>query len=199
MVCGMSQSVVAVSSSPAHTFSKPNVASITLTAGIGVEGDAHSGALVKHRFLVQKDATQPNLRQVHLIHEELFTQVKDHGHDVVAGDLGENITTRGIDLLSLPTGSILHIGSDTTLELTGLRNPCVQINDFQDGLMKLLRSRDSDGNIVRIGGVMAVVLTGGVVQPGDGISVEMPPEPHQALAYIVNSHKPGRTHDAERS
>jgi MOSC domain-containing protein YiiM len=189
----MSQSVVAVSSSPAHTFSKANVASITLIAGVGVEGDAHAGVLIKHRFLVRKDASQPNLRQVHLIHEELFAQVAPHGHDVAAGQLGENITTRGVDLLALPTGSILHVGSDTTLELTGLRNPCVQVNEFQNGLMKLLRYRDAGGKIVRIGGVMAVVLTGGVVRPGDEISVEMPPEPHHALAYIVNSHQPGQT------
>lgn len=193
----MSPSVVAVSSSPEHSFSKPNVASITLIAGVGVEGDAHSGELVKHRYLVQKDPTQPNLRQVHLIHQELFGKVAEQGHDVKAGELGENITTRGIDLLSLPTGTVLQIGSEVTLELTGLRNPCVQINDFQDGLMPLLRHRDNDGDIVRIGGVMAVARSGGVVRPGDEITVELPHKPHLALTYIVNSHEPKRALDTQ--
>ena len=188
----MSQSVLAVSVSAEHTFSKPNVVSITLIAGVGVEGDAHSGELVKHRFLVRKDPTQPNLRQVHLIDAELFTLVRDQGHDVAAGELGENITTRGVDLLSLPTGTVLQLGSEATIELTGLRNPCVQVNEFQDGLMKLLRFRNSDGVTVRIGGVMAIVLRGGVVLPGDDITVELPPEPHDTLDYIVNSHKPKR-------
>jgi MOSC domain-containing protein YiiM len=192
----MSQSVVAVSSSPEHSFSKPNVASITVIAGVGVEGDAHSGELVKHRYLLQKDPTQPNLRQVHLIHQELFGKVAEQGHDVNAGELGENITTQGIDLLSLPTGTVLQIGSEVTLELTGLRNPCVQINDFQNGLMPLLRYRDDDGTIVRIGGVMAVVLSGGVVRPGDEITVELPRKPHLALTYVVNSHEPKRALDS---
>ena len=193
----MSQLVVAVSSSPEHSFSKPNVASITLIAGVGVEGDSHSGELVKHRYLLQKDPTQPNLRQVHLLHQELFGLVAEQGHDVKAGELGENITTRGIDLLSLPTGAVLHIGSEVTLELTGLRNPCLQIDLFQEGLMPLLRHRDDDGTIVRIGGVMAVVLSGGVVLPGDEIIVELPRKPHHALTYIVNSHEPKRALDAQ--
>jgi MOSC domain-containing protein YiiM len=192
-VSKMSKSVVAVSFSPEHTFGKPNVGFITLIAGVGVEGDAHSGPLVKHRFLVRKDPTQPNLRQVHLIHEELFALVAEQGHDVAAGQLGENITTRDIDLLALPAGAVLRIGSEASIELTGLRNPCVQVNEFQDGLMKLLRYRDGNGSIVRIGGVMAVVLNGGVVRPGDGITVELPPEPRQALDYIVDSHEPNRT------
>jgi len=192
----MSQSVVAVSSSPEHSFSKPNAASITLIAGAGVEGDAHSGELVKHRYLVQKDPTQPNLRQVHLIHQELFAQLSDQGHDVSAGELGENITTQGIDLLALPAGAVLHFGSEVTLELTGLRNPCAQINEFQNGLMPLLRHRDDDGTIVRIGGVMAVVRSGGVVKPGDDITIELPPKPHHALTYIVNSHEHKRAPDA---
>lgn len=185
----MSQLVAAVSASPEYTFSKPNLASITLVAGIGVEGDAHSGELVKHRYLVKKDSTQPNLRQVHLIHQELFNHVGEQGHHVAAGELGENITTSGIDLLALPTGTVLQIGSQATIQLTGLRNPCHQIDDFQPGLMKLLRYRD-DGNIVRICGVMAVVLVGGVVRPGDGITVELPLEPHHPLIYIADSHKP---------
>jgi MOSC domain-containing protein YiiM len=193
----MSQSVVAVSSSSEHTFSKSNVASITLIAGVGVDGDAHSGELVKHRYLMQKDPTQPNLRQVHLIHQELFEQVAEQGHDVSAGELGENVTTRGIGLLSLPTGAVLQIGSEVTLELTGLRNPCAQIDEFQSGLMPLLRHRDDDGAIVRIGGVMAIVLNGGVVRPGDEITVELPRKPHHALTYVVNSHEAKRALDAQ--
>ena len=172
---GMPQLVAAVSSSSKHTFSKPNLESITLIAGLGVEGDAHSGELIKHRYLVRRDSTQPNLRQVHVIHQELFFQLGAQGHQVAAGQLGENITTEGIDLLSLPTGAVLRIGSGATIELTGLRNPCVQIDQFQPGLMKLLRYRDNDGGIVRIGGVMAVVLVGGVVHPGDDITVDYHP------------------------
>jgi len=186
----MSSSVAAVCASESHTFSKPGLASIRLIAGIGVEGDAHSGRLVKHRYLVRRDPTQPNLRQVHLIHRELFTLMAEHGHPVSAGDLGENITTKGVDLLSLPRGAVLRIGPTAAIELTGLRNPCLQIDEFQDGLMSLLRYRDSDGNIVRIGGVMAVVLSDGIVRPGDDISIETPPEPHQPLTYILNSHEP---------
>jgi len=148
---------------------------------------------VKHRYLVRRDPTQPNLRQVHLIQEELFALVAEHGHQVGPGDLGDNITTRGIDLLALPAGAVLRIGPEALIELTGLRNPCVQVDEFQDGLMALLRYRDSDGNIVRIGGVMAVVLSGGMVQPGDDISVELPPEPHTPLTYIVDSHHPNGT------
>jgi MOSC domain-containing protein YiiM len=187
----MSHSVVAVSAKLEHSFSKPNLTSIRLIAGVGVDGDAHAGELVKHSYLVRRDHTQPNLRQVHLIHQELFTLVAEHGHQVDPGDLGENITTRGLDLLSLPTGTVLRLGPEAAIELTGLRNPCVQINEFQDGLMTLLRYRDSDGNIVRIGGVMAIVLSDGIVAPGDGIVVELPPEPHRPLKYILDSHNPG--------
>ena len=188
----MSKSVVAVSSSPEYTFSKPTRDSITLIAGIGVEGDAHSGAFVKHRYLVRKDPTQPNLRQVHLIDRELFDYLAEHGHDVAAGELGENVTVENVDIASLPTGTILQLGNEATIELTGLRNPCAQFDDFQDGLMKRLIYRDEDGNTVRRGGVMAVVLAGGVVRPGDSITVDTPPEPHEPLVYIANSHKPVR-------
>lgn len=189
----MGQSVVAVSASSDHTFSKPNLNSINLIAGLGVEGDAHSGELVKHRYLVGLDETQPNLRQVHLIQADLFDRLADQGYAVNPGELGENITTGGIDLLALPTGTILRIGGVARLELTGLRNPCSQINDFQDGLMRLLRYRSDNGSIVRIGGVMAVVLAGGVVEPGDSIEIEIPSEPHQLLEYVSNSHEPVRT------
>jgi len=160
---------------------------------VGVEGDAHSGELVKHRYLVGKDATQPNLRQVHLIQSELFDQLADQGYQVAAGELGENITTGGVDLLAMPTGTLLRIGSDVVVEVTGLRNPCSQINDYQDGLMSLLRYRDDDGSIVRVGGVMGVVRTGGAVRAGDSIEYEQPSEPHVPLVYVANSHNPART------
>lgn len=188
----MTPSVLAVSSSPEHSFSKPNRPAITLVAGLGVAGDAHSGKFVKHRYLVRRDPTQPNLRQVHLIQSELFDALQARGHDVSAGELGENVTTQGLDLLALPTGSVLRIGADAVIELTGLRNPCQQIDDLQDGLMGLLRFRNSEGDIVRTAGVMGVVLADGVVRPGDKIAVEAPSEPHQPLAYIVDSHKPLR-------
>ena len=189
----MVPSVVAVSASPDHTFSKPNLSSITLIAGAGVDGDAHSGELVKHRYLVRKDATQPNLRQVHLIHKELCDQLAGQGYTVAAGELGENITTEGVALLALPTGTQLRIGSDVVVELTGLRNPCLQIDDFQEGLGRLLRYRDDDGSIARIAGVMGVVLAGGEVRPRDTIEVERPAEPHAPLVYVANSHTPVRT------
>lgn len=185
-------SVVAVSASPDHSFSKPNLPSITLIAGVGVDGDAHSGKLVQHTYLVRKDATQPNLRQAHLMPAELFDHLAAEGYAVSPGELGENITTRGIDLLALPTGTVLRIGEDAVVELTGLRNPCRQIDDFQDGLMGRLRYRDDDGSTVRIAGVMGVVLTGGEVRPGNSIETDLPEQPHVPLEYIANSHKPVR-------
>lgn len=188
----MAPSVLAVSSSADHTFSKTNRSSITIVAGIGVAGDAHAGSEVKHRYLVKRDATQPNLRQVHLIQEELFQALTEQGHTVRPGDLGENITTSGIDLLALPTGTILRLGVEAAVELTGLRNPCTQIDEFQDGLMRRLRYRDDGGSIVRIAGVMSVVLTGGAVASGDSIEVDIPSESQRPLEYIVDSHAPVR-------
>ena len=169
-----------------HTIVAP-----AIIAGVGVQGDAHAGATMKHRYLVRRDSSQPNLRQVHLIHNELFTMLEAQGHRVAPGELGENITTRAVDLLSLRTGTRLKIGPDAVIELTGLRNPCVQVDDFQSGLMKKLRYRD-DGGIVRIGGVMAVVLTGGEVRPDDHIVVDLPPESFEPLVYLVDSHQPTR-------
>ena len=163
---------------------------IRLIEGLGVEGDAHAGTLAQHSYLVRKDETQPNLRQIHLIDTELFDYLADQRHQVGAGDLGENITTKGIDLLGLPTGTRLRLGSDAVVELTGLRNPCIQVDEFQDGLLRLLRFRDPDGAIRRIGGVMGVVTTSGLVAPGDEIEVDVPPEPHVPLMYVANSHKP---------
>jgi len=181
--------VIAVSRSSRHTFSKPNQVSIKLIAGIGVEGDAHAGKTVKHLYLVEKDPTQPNLRQVHLIHTELLDGLNEEGFSVGPGQLGENITTRGIDLLGLPTGAKLQIGDEAIIEVTGLRNPCHQIDNFQRGMLKAVLDWDEEGNLIRKAGVMAVVLADGEVRPGDTIKIDLPPEPHRPLEYISNSHK----------
>ena len=176
--------VLAVSRSAKHTFSKPTEASIRLVAGLGVEGDAHSGATVKHRSRVRQNPAQPNLRQVHLMHAELFEELAAKGFTVTAGDMGENITTRGVDLLGLPTGARLRLGETAVVEITGLRNPCVQLDRFQDGLMGAVLDRDAEGNVVLKAGVMGIVVTGGEVRPGDRVQVELPPEPHQALKQV---------------
>ena len=176
--------VIAVSRSAKHTFSKPNEAGIRLVAGLGVEGDAHSGATVKHRSRVRRDPSQPNLRQVHLMHAELFEELAAKGFTVTAGDMGENITTRGVDLLGLPTGARLRLGETAVVEITGLRNPCVQLDRFQDGLMAAVLDRDAEGNVVRKAGVMGIVVSGGEVRPGDRVQVELPPEPYQALKQV---------------
>ena len=179
-----SPTVTAVSRSATHTFSKPNYESITLLTGLGVEGDAHMGTTVKHRSRVAKDPTQPNLRQVHLIHSELHDELRESGFEITPGDMGENITTRGVDLLRLPTGTRLHFGDAAVVEVTGLRNPCVQLDNFASGLMGALVGRDAEGNIVRKAGVLGVVLEGGEVRPGDSIRVELPPEPHRPLEKV---------------
>lgn len=176
--------VVAVSRSGSHSFSKVNQERILLVAGLGVEGDAHMGVTVKHRSRVAQDPTQPNLRQVHLIHTELFEELKAKGFSVTAGDMGENITTRGIDLLGLPTHTRLCLGETAIVEVTGLRNPCAQLDRFQSGLMSAVLDRDGDGNLVRKAGIMGIVLAGGEVRPGDTIRVELPPEPHQPLERV---------------
>jgi MOSC domain-containing protein YiiM len=166
--------VTAVSCSSAHTFSKSNCASIALLAGLGVEGDAHMGVTVKHRSRVRRDPTQPNLRQVHLIHSELHDALRLQGLDVFAGAMGENITTRGIDLLALPRRTRLHIGATAVIAVTGLRNPCVQLNKYQPGLMAAVLARDDQGRLVRKAGIMAVVLAGGSVRAGDRIRAVLP-------------------------
>lgn len=180
----MSSTVVAVSFSAAHTFSKANTDSIRLIAGLGVAGDAHAGATVKHRSRVARDPSQPNLRQVHLIHAELFDEVREAGFDVATGQLGENITTRGIDLLGLPTGARLHLGETAVVEVTGLRNPCAQIDCFQPGLLAAVLGRDKQGNLIRKAGIMGIVLVGGEVRPGDPIRAELPPPPHRPLERV---------------
>ena len=180
----MSGTVTAVSRNETYTFTKPSRDSVTLLAGLGVEGDVHAGVTVKHRSRVAQDPTQPNLRQVHLIHEELFDEVRAAGFEVAPGELGENVTTRGIDLLALPVGTRLHLGAEAVVEVTGLRNPCLQIDNFQGGLLKQVVGRDEAGNIVRKAGIMSVVVTGGVVGPGDRITVELPAEPHRPLERV---------------
>jgi len=176
--------VTAVSRSAAHTFSKPNQQSIRLLPALGVEGDAHQGATVKHRSRVARDPTKPNLRQVHLIHSELHEELRNAGFAVSGGQMGENITTRDIDLPKLPVGTRLHLGESAVVEVTGVRNPCYQLDDFQPGLMKATLGRDESGNLIRKAGIMAVVLIGGEVRPGDPIGVEMPPEPHRSLEPV---------------
>ncbi|AIE85462.1 MOSC domain-containing protein [Fimbriimonas ginsengisoli] len=166
--------VTAVSRSEVHEFSKPACVSVRLIAGLGVEGDAHCGSTVKHRSRVARDPSQPNLRQVHLIHSELHDELRLAGFEVAPGGMGENITTRGIDLLGLPTGAVLYLGSDAVVEVTGLRNPCAQIDRFQSGLLAAVLGRDHDGNLIRKAGVMGVVLVGGEVSAGDPIWVEFP-------------------------
>ncbi|WP_326624725.1 MULTISPECIES: MOSC domain-containing protein [unclassified Streptomyces] len=180
----MSGTVTVVSSNGTYAFTKPNRDSVTLLAGLGVEGDVHAGVTVKHRSRVAQDPTQPNLRQVHLIHEELFEELREAGYEVAPGDLGENVTTRGIDLLGLPVGTLLHLGDEAVVEVTGLRNPCLQIDNFQDGLLKQVVGRDEAGNIVRKAGIMGIVTSGGTVRPGDPVKVELPAEPHRALDRV---------------
>ena len=166
--------VVAVHSSTGHTFSKFPTASIRLIAGQGVEGDAHRGATIKHRSRVAKDPSQPNLRQVHLVHVELLEELAAKGFPVQPGSIGENITTRGVDLLGLAEGAELHIGAEAVVIVTGLRNPCVQLNRFSPGLMEAVLERTTDGGLRRKAGIMGIVRTSGAVLPGDNIRVVPP-------------------------
>lgn len=177
-------SVVAVSRDDRHRFTKPVVDAITLVEGLGVEGDAHAGATVKHRSRAAREPEAPNLRQVHLLHEEVLDDVAARGFVVAPGEMGENITTRGIALLWLPTGTVLGLGAEAAVVLTGLRNPCVQIDRFAPGLMKEMITRDAAGNVLRRAGVMAVVLRGGVVRAGDPISLRLPDGPHTPLQPV---------------
>lgn len=166
--------VVAVSRDPDHRFSKQSVDEIVLIAGWGIEGDAHAGTTVQHLSRVARDPSQPNLRQVHLINAELFDEVAKGGYAVGAGQLGENVTTRGVDLLALPGGTLLHLGNDAVVQVAGLRNPCQQINGFEPGLLSQVLGRAEDGSVERKGGVMTVVIVGGVVRAGDEIGVQLP-------------------------
>jgi MOSC domain-containing protein YiiM len=180
----MNAMVAAVSRSAKHTLVKANQDSIRLLPGLGVDGDAHRGATVKHRSRVARDPTQPNLRQVHLIHAELHEELRAAGFTVSAGQMGENITTQGVALLDLPAGARLSLGDAAVVEITGLRNPCAQLDRIQPGLMAATLGRDESGNLVRKAGIMGVVVAGGEVRPGDPIRVELPPQPYRRLAPV---------------
>lgn len=180
--------VVAVNWSPVHSMTKESVPSIHLVEGIGVEGDAHAGATVKHRSRVRKDPSRPNLRQVHLIHAELHDELRSDGFDLLPGEMGENITTRGLDLLELPVGTRLRLGESAAVEVTGLRNPCIQLDRLRPGLMgatiERLRLGDGTVEVRRKVGIMSVVVAGGVVKPGDAVVVELPDGPHRPLEVV---------------
>ena len=164
--------VISVSRARAHRFSKTSEPFIALIQDHGVEGDAHAGSTVQHRFHKAKDPTQPNLCQVHLIQAELHDELNAADFDISPGGMGENILTRGIDLLSLSTGTRLHIGPHAVVEVTGLRNPCSQLNRYRPGLLKACLDRGADGQLIRKAGIMGVVLRGGVVRPRDAIRVD---------------------------
>jgi MOSC domain-containing protein YiiM len=180
----MGATVVAVSCGATHSFSKDLRQSIQLIEGLGVEGDAHAGVTVQHRSRVARNPDQPNLRQVHLVHGELHDELNASGFDVHPGGMGENILTRGLDLLGLPTGARLHIGTEAIIEVTGLRNPCTQLDGYRPGLMKAVLDRDDAGKLIRKAGIMAVVVSGGTVCVGDPISVELPALPHSPLEPV---------------
>lgn len=167
-----------------HEFSKQSMKSIELHEGLGVVGDAHYGATVKHRSRVAADPSTPNMRQVHLMHAELFELAEEMGHLVQSGQLGENVTTRGIDLLALPVGSRLHLGDEAVVTITGLRNPCRQINKFSPGLMQHLVRKSGDGTVERLAGVMGIVARSGTVHAGHHITTQLPPAPHFKLTKI---------------
>jgi MOSC domain-containing protein YiiM len=176
--------VEAVHSSPSHTMRKPSQSSIRLLEGLGVEGDAHMGTKVQHRVRVARNPEEPNLRQVHLIHAELHDELRMTGFSVSAGEMGENITTRGVDLLALPSGTRLHLGPESVVEITGLRNPFRQLNGLEAGLMDACLDRDDQGGLIRKAGVMGIVLVAGEVRPDDVIIVELPSEPHRPLEPV---------------
>ena len=180
----MNPTVTSVSRSETYTFSKPSQPSIRLITALGVEGDAHLGVTVKHRSRIRKDPTRPNLRQVHLIHSELIAELNATGFSIHPGQLGENITTSGIDLLNLPTGAHLAIGPEAIIEVTGLRNPCQQLNDLQPGLMDACMTRNHEDKPIARAGIMAIVLQGGLITPGDIIQITLPPQPQTPLTYV---------------
>ena len=176
-------SVVAVCCDARHNLIKPTRDQITLVAGFGVKGDAHFGETVQHLYDKRRNPDAPNLRQVHLIHAELFEDLSEQGFTVRAGQMGENITTRGIDLLKLSRGATLHIG-EAVIEITGLRNPCRKLNKIQDGLLPAVLGQWDDGSVLAKTGVMGIILKGGVVRPGDGIAIKAPYGPHQRLRPV---------------
>ncbi len=176
--------VIAVAASPAHGFSKAVREAVTLIAGWGVQGDAHAGVTVKHRSRLARDPTQTNLRQLHLLHEELLDELRAKGFRVSPGVMGENITTRGVDLLGLPQGALLQLGQTAVVRVTGLRNPCAQLDHYQAGLTAAVLARDAQGRLVRKAGVMAVVVAGGTVKAGDAIRVRLPEPPYRTLEPV---------------
>ena len=180
----MSGTVLAVAAHPTHAFSKPTLPGIRLLPGLGVEGDAHCGATVKHRSRVKKDPAQPNLRQLHLLQAELFEELAPRGFRLSPGDIGENVTTSGLDLLALPRGTRLRLGATALVEVTGLRNPCRQLDAFRRGLMAATLGRDAAGGLVRKAGIKAIVLEGGEIAPGDAVAVHLPPGPHEPLDIV---------------
>ena len=180
----MTATVFAVARSPRHRFSKSTESSITLLEGLGVDGDAHAGVTVRHRSRVARNPAQPNLRQVHLIHAELFIELAGQGFTITPGDLGENVTTIGIDLLALPVGTILRLGDTVEIAVTGLRNPCLQLDRFAPGLMAATLDRAPDGSLIRKAGIMATVRRAGTTHPGDAIAVTLPPPPHRYLGPV---------------
>ena len=176
--------VTSVNVSAVHDFSKSPQREIELLEGLGVAGDAHCGTTVKHRSRVKRNPSQPNLRQVHLLQSELFDEVAQNGHPLRPGDMGENVTTTGIDLLALPRDTVLRLGETAEVQLTGLRNPCWQIDNFQQGLLKHMLGVGEHGRIVRKAGVMAVVRRSGPVCAGDRVTVVLPDLPHQRLEKV---------------
>ena len=180
----MQARIIALSSDPAHRFSKQPRESVRLLAGLGVEGDAHAGVTVQHLSRIAKDPAAPNLRQVHLIHAELFDELATRGFTITPGQLGENVTTRGIDLLGLSRGTRLRLGAEAVIEITGLRNPCHQLNGIAPGLMDAVLDRAPDGSLIRKCGVMAVVVRGGEVRMGDAVAVTECPNPKQRLEPV---------------
>ncbi len=176
--------VVAVSRGQGHDFSKSTEDVVVIAAGLGVDGDAHAGVTVQHLSRVAVDPTQPNLRQVHLIHAELHDELRARGFDVAAGQMGENVTTRGVDLLGLPRGARLLLGRTAVVEVTGLRNPCRQLDEFRPGLLRAVLDHDERGRLIRKAGVMAVVLSGGQVRAGDWVTVELPVGRHVKLNRV---------------
>jgi MOSC domain-containing protein YiiM len=180
----MNGTVVAVSCSPGHSFSKTPQLAIRLLAGLGIEGDAHAGTTVKHRSRVAQNPSQPNLRQVHLIGQELLDELTAKGFRVWPGAIGENITTSGLDLLHMPLRTRLGLGESAVVELTGLRNPCRQLDKFQSGLLAAVLERGEDGRLILRAGVMGVVLAGGTICPGDPIAVTLPQGVHPKLERV---------------
>ena len=180
----MEATVIAVSRDGGHNFSKPNEQAIRLVVGLGVVGDAHAGETVQHRSRVKRNPNEPNVRQVHLIHGELHEELRAGGFDVQPGQMGENVTTRGLDLLGLPRGARLHLGESAVVEVTGLRNPCVQLDGLRRGLMAATLDKDADGTVVRKAGIMSIVIAGGEVRAGDRIRVELPPQPYERLPVV---------------